>query len=258
MRTRVKGSSVNRNCKSLKAALNLAGKLDARVANQAAWRDGLSAVAENDSEESNIVLTDAQVRAVVAAAYTAVGAAFGLYAEVHAVTGARSSQIAHLNVDDLQMGAAPRLMVPSSLKGGRTQRTRTPVPIPLDLALRLSKLAAGRPARAPLLRDQSGDRWQPGKITYRCFADAVTAAGLVDDEGQPVASIYALRHTAITRMLLANKPVRVVAANFDTSVPMIEKTYSKLIAHHSDNLLRDAVIDLAAPAGGTVVALRSA
>jgi hypothetical protein len=43
----------------------------------------------------------------------------------------------------------------------------------------------------------------------------------------------------------------------DTSVPMIEKTYSAHIASHGDELARAALLDLApSPLGGNVVALR--
>jgi hypothetical protein len=45
--------------------------------------------------------------------------------------------------------------------------------------------------------------------------------------------MYALRHV---RQLLANVPIRVVAMLHDTSVAMIEKTYSKYIADHADVL----------------------
>ena len=57
-------------------------------------------------------------------------------------------------------------------------------------------------------------------------------------------TIYALRHTAITRALLAGAHVRLVAASHDTSVAMIEKTYSKFIADHGDSMMRRAVFDL--------------
>ena len=58
MRQTLRGASVNRYCKSLKATLNLATRLDPRIINGRAWRDGLSTVSEADSVESNIVLTD--------------------------------------------------------------------------------------------------------------------------------------------------------------------------------------------------------
>jgi len=39
--------------------------------------------------------------------------------------------------------------------------------------------------------------------------------------------MYALRHSSIVRMLLQNIPIRFVASLHNTSVAMIEKTYSK-------------------------------
>jgi integrase len=252
MRKTVKGSTVNRYAKNLKACLTLAAKLDARIVNAKAWKDGLSSVAENDSEDCNVVLTDAQRLAVVAEAYH-VGQAFGLYVEVHACTGARSSQLALLNVADLQMnGGAARLMVPSSLKGGRTQRTRTPVPIPPGLTMRLRTAAAGRADGEPLLRNSDGERWQPKKGDHQTpFAQARKAAKLRDD-----ATLYCLRHSSITHQLLKGVPTRVVAALHDTSVQQVEKTYSRHIGHHSDPLIRRAMFEADAPVAGNVVAMR--
>ena len=49
---------------------------------------------------------------------------------------------------------------------------------------------------------------------------------------------------SITRQLLRGVPIRVVAASHDTSVPMIEKSYSATIGDHSDALYRNALLDL--------------
>ena len=89
----LKASSVNRLCKALKAAFNLTAEHDDRISNGKAWRTGLAALPEADDVESNIVLSDDQRRAVIAAAYD-IGDEFGLYIWVHAETGARSGQIA--------------------------------------------------------------------------------------------------------------------------------------------------------------------
>jgi hypothetical protein len=74
--------------------------------------------------------------------------------------------------------------------------------------------------------------------------------------------MYALRHSNIVRQLLGGVPIRIVAANHDTSVGMIERTYSKYIGDHSDALTRGALLDIthapglsaaepiATPAGG--------
>jgi len=55
------------------------------------------------------------------------------------------------------------------------------------------------------------------------------------------------------RQILAGVPVRVVAVNHDTSILMIERTYSRYIGDHADALARKALLDLASPAGGNVV-----
>lgn len=88
----------------------------------------------------------------------------------------------------------------------------------------------------------------------RLFARAVKAAGLNPDE----VTIYALRHSSIVRQLLANVPVRVVAAGHDTSVVMIERTYSRYIADHADALTRRALLDFAAAPDANVVPLAAA
>jgi integrase len=245
----LKANTVNRLGKMLKAAFNLAAAHDDRITNTKAWTIGLAAIPEADDAESNLILSDKQRRAVIASAY-GISHAFGLYTEVHAATGARSGQIAELNVDDLETGVAPLLRMPSSLKGrNRRMRTRKPVPITPGLAKLLKAETAGRDAAQPLLLMPTGERWSAA-AHYKLFVRVAEAAGLPAG-----ASMYCLRHTAITRALLAGVPVRLVASSFDTSVAMIEKTYSKFIADHGDAQMRRALFDVDAPADGNVVAL---
>jgi hypothetical protein len=59
-----------------------------------------------------------------------------------------------------------------------------------------------------------------------------------------VVTMYTLRHSSITRQLLRGTPVRLVAHAHDTSVPMIEKSYSATIGDHSDTLYRKGLLDL--------------
>ena len=246
----IKASSANRLTKVLKAALNLAASHDERITNRAAWATGLALIPEDDDTESNLVLTDEQRRDLIASA-EALSPQFGLYVWTHVETGARTSQLALLDVGDLHAGKEPKLLVPSSLKGrNRRSRTRKPVPISAGLAVRLQQAAAGRDAAAPLLVNPEGERWS-ARQHRRPFAEAAQAAALPDG-----ASMYALRHTAITRALLAGVPVRLVASSFDTSVAMLEKTYSKNISSHGDELMRRALFDVTAPAAGNVVELR--
>jgi hypothetical protein len=66
-------------------------------------------------------------------------------------------------------------------------------------------------------------------------------------------TIYALRHSSIVRQLLGGVPIRVVATTHDTSVAMIEKTYSRYITDHSDALSRAAMLDPARPISNNVL-----
>ena len=69
------------------------------------------------------------------------------------------------------------------------------------------------------------------------FARVAKKAGLEE------ITIYALQHSNIVRQLLAGVPVRVVAVNHDTSIRMIERTYSRYIGDHADALTRAALLD---------------
>jgi integrase len=245
-----KGSTrdtINRTSAALKAALTLAANRDERIANRTAWRIGLARL-PNAGAARNVILSDAVVLELIAAAYV-IDRELGLLVEVAAVTGARAGQLARLEVQDLQDDrTAPRLTVPSSRKGRGRKVERRPVPIPMSLAAKLKAASSGRTAEAPLLLKQQGGRWRKGDH-WRPFQQAALAAGLDPAE----VTLYAFRHSSIVRELLANVPVRVVATKHDTSVAMIESTYSKHIADHADVLTRRALLDPGAPAAGANV-----
>jgi integrase len=249
----IKPASINRMLKGLKAALNLAAQHDPRITNTSAWRVGLAGLPDAH-EARNVVLADEQARGLIAAAY-AEDLAFGLFVETAAVTGARPSSLARLTVGDLQVNHSdgPRLMMPSSRKGrGHKRINRHPVPIPPSLAAKLRQAAGDREASAPLLRQRNGRDWSKGSVDYRqSFQRAAARAGL----DQKVVTLYALRHTAITRELLAGLPTRVVAAGHDTSTAMIERSYSHYIGDHADAIVRRALFDTAAPPASNIVPL---
>ena len=235
--------SVNRIINALRAALNLAADTDKRLVSRQAWQVGLKAI-RDAVEARNVILPAETIRRIVAEAYV-VSAEFSLLVEVAATTGARVGQLARLEVQDVQHNRADaRLMMPSSKKGkGHKKITRRPVPIPESLALRLRQVGKQKPKDALLLIKPSSEPWRKSDHS-RLFRRAVRNAGLDPAE----VTIYALRHSNIVRQLLANVPIRVVAVNHDTSVPMIEKTYSKNISDHSDALARPALLDLSEPA----------
>jgi len=247
---KIKPASVNRLFRALKAAFNLAAKHDPRITNAHAWKVGLAALPDAHRAR-NTILTDEAVRALVAAAH-AEDHALGLLVEVGAVTGARPSQLARLEVGDLQLDHAdgPRLLMPSSRKGrGQKRIDRNPIPIPPSLAARLRQAAAEREASAPLLPKADGGLWAHADHR-RPFQRAVARAKLAPDT-----TFYALRHSSIVRALLARVPVRLVAVAHDTSVPMIERSYSAHIGDHADAVLRRAQLDTSAPTTGKVVTL---
>jgi len=225
-------ASVNRVANGMRAALNFATQGDDKAPRQA-WKLGLAALPGAERAD-NVVLPDRQVRRVVREAYKT-GEAFGLFVQVAAVTGARPSQIRRIECRDAQRD---HLMVPVSKKGkGEKAVTHRRVPIDAGMARQLQALAKGRPEREPLLRKPSGEPWRKSDHT-RPFRRVAERVGL--DPG--VVTIYALRHSSITRQLAASVPVRVVAALHDTSTAMIERTYTVGIDQHVDAIVRPALI----------------
>jgi integrase len=241
--------TINRLRAAVFACCNNQKKLDARVRDT--WSIGWPLL-PNARKARNVVLTEAEIRALVNAAY-GVTPEFGLFTEMAATTGSRPSQLARLTCADI---ATDAISMPASRKGSRKRRTaHRPLPLPPALAKRLREIAVGRPADAPLLvqAGHKGGPWAPGAHSQP-FRDAATAAGL----DPAVVTIYALRHSFITSSLLRNVPIRLIAAACDTSVAMIEHTYAAYILNHGDAMLRAGMLDLSERAddAGNVVPLR--
>ena len=226
-------ATVNRLAGATVAALNLACEHDPRIRNLQAWRIGLRGLPDAQRAR-NIVLSDDEVRQLIAAAYARDGR-LGLFVDVMAISGTRPSQIARLEVGDLRAAdlAEPKLLMPRSGKGGGRLRVkrkveRVSVPITAALAVRLKAAAAGRPHDAPLLLWRGDLGWgvEPS-VNYRPgFREAVETVGLDPD----VVTLYALRHSSVVRQLLRGVPIRLVASLHDTSVGQIESNYSKYIS----------------------------
>jgi integrase len=240
---------------ALRAGLTLACPDRAHI-----WRAGLQQLpeAEGGSRNKLFALPDAAIRALVAAAH-ARDAAFGLLCETLSETGARPVQVARLRVGSLiAHPTTPRLLVPKSAKAGgrlRAERKRETYPLPISAALakKLAKAAAGRAEDdRPFLRS-TGAPWSETNVhgDYRKdFAAIAEALGL-----NPKISGYCFRHSSIVRQLLRGLPTRVVAANHNTGVGMLERCYSKYILDHSDQLTRAALLDHEPPAAANVIPL---
>src|SRR5258707_9484875 len=249
-------ATINRLCRCVCAALELARQHDERIQNRQAWEVGL-AVLPNAQEARNVIMSDDKVSEFVATAY-GLDDKFGLLADTLAITGARPSQVVRLRVEDLHNHPVrPKLMMPKSAKGGGRNRSakkteRYSVPITVQLAAKLKAAAKGRADDAPLLVQSDGSPWgnNPGQSYHRDVDKIVTAIGV-----DPDATMYALRHSSIVRMLLKNVPIRLVASLHNTSTTMIERHYSKYIIEHSDDISRAALLQHEPPTGENVVAL---
>jgi integrase len=251
-------ATINRLCRCLFAALELATQHDERIQNRQAWQIGLACLPDA-LEARNVILSDDKVRDFVSAAY-ALDAGFGLLSDVLAITGARPSQAVRLRVDDLHdHPVQPKLMMPKSGKGGGRNRAkkkaeRYSVPITTQLAARLRAAAKGRDQGGSLLTQRDGSPWpkHPGQHCHRLVDNVVTAVGL-----GPEVTMYALRHSSIVRMLLANVPIRLIASLHNTGVAMIERNYSKYITEHSDDISRKALLHHEPSSGNNIVVLAS-
>jgi integrase len=247
-------ATVNRTRCGLKAALELAAAHDPRgITNRSAWRIGLAGLPDAHRAR-NVILPDTDVLKLIAAAH-AENRSLGILVEVAATTGGRLSQLARLEVCDLQDDRAdPRLMMPSSRKGRGTRKiTKKPVPISHSLAAVLRQQAESRPAHAPLLTRPDGTAWgHSGRAQHAvAFRRAVERAGL-----DPATTLYVFRHSSIVRQLLAGTPIRLVAVLHDTSVGQIERTYSAHISDVADTVVRRGLLEVTAPAADNVVPLR--
>jgi integrase len=257
--TKIAPATVNRLCRCLCAALELAAQHDHRIKNRDAWEIGLASLPDAQ-EARNVIMSDDKVREFVSASY-GLDHQFGLLADTLAITGARPSQAVRLRVEDLQHHPVrPKLLMPKSAKGGGRNRAakkieRYSVPITVQLAAKLKAAVKGRADDAPLLMQSEGRPWDgnPGQNYHRQVDKIVAAIGL----DPTVVTMYALRHSSIVRMLLQNIPIRLVASLHNTSVAMIEKTYSKYITEHSDDISRKALLQHEPSGGDKVVALAS-
>jgi integrase len=245
----IKPTSINRLRKSVMAAMNLAARLDARIAaNAEAWRRGFEALPNADRARDGVVLDDSTIRAIVAGVAAMVSEPVALHVEILAQCGSRTSQVSRLNVGDLLDN--DRLAMPSSKKGSSVRKIdRRPIPIGRSLWGRLQAAAGGRGGAEPLL--QTDGRRVTDKDYREVFRAVVTGLGL---DGAVVVP-YCLRHSCIVRGLLASVPVRVIAAGADTSVVQIERNYSRFIADSADTVARRGLLDLGEDTSGNVVPL---
>lgn len=250
-------STYNRLANDLRAALNAAARrhrreLPAQVLGEITA--GTKALATSETARKQI-LSDAQVSAIVRSAFDPSVDAdgdFGRLVALLAATGARFRQVAAIEVADFQLDKR-RVLVPPSNKG-RSRKPKPPAAVPIDDAVidLLRPAIDGRAATSPLLErwayrrghrldwvKDHRERWTNAHQIDRLWAKTVALANV------PEGTIpYSLRHSSIVRSLRAGVPLRIVAANHDTSVAMLERHYSRFISEASDDISRLGALTL--------------
>ena len=166
----------------------------------------------------NVIVPDAEVLRIISADYRE-SKQFGLLVEVAAITGARVSQLARLEV-----GRSASRSARSATAGPERACERRPVPITASRRT----LAGGRQrtVRRGAVAHPTG---RPALETLRPSPSlqAHSQARRPRAERDHVLRAPAQQHRA--RLATRIVPLRIVAVNHDTSVIMLERTYSKHI-----------------------------
>lgn len=217
--------SANRVLSMVKALLNHAVRDPANgITDDSAWR--LVKPFHGVAKPRDVRYTDDEVRRLVGAASGNATADLirGAY-----LSGARYGELASALVSHFDP-RAKTLRVNVGKTGARTIILQSGA---IDF---FAGLAGDRGGGAYLFRRNDGSRWKRSDQT-RPIKEALRAAKL-PEEG----SLYALRHTYISRAIEGGVPLNIIADNCGTSIRMIEKTYAKVLAEK-----RREFIELGAP-----------
>lgn len=218
------------------AAFNLAFNTG-RVDDDRAWRRVKPF--KNVGDARKIILSNAQQQNFVNACEPGLREFALLVAE----TGARPGrELTEARVRDLDLGEA-------TLRVSGKTGTRD-VHLSADALALLRWLASGKRSDEHLLTTAAGTSWTKS-LHARPVAAAVEKAGL-----DPETTLYALRHTYISRALKVGVPVKAVADQCGTSIAMIQRYYAKFVPSDLAQYAEMAAPKLRIDTGEKVVALR--
>ena len=206
----------NRVWSELRAALNAAFRAsEDTIPTDKAWRSIKPFADVGRARE--VHFNEAELQRLIQHA-RALSPALGDLVTAGALTGMRSIGEVHpLNGGQLRRACGRAHGRP------RQDRARAVV-LQAEAVAFFTRLAAGRAADEPLLRQDNGARWTKDSQT-KLMRAAIRAAGLPE-----AASFYTLRHSYITACVEGGVPLAIIAANVGNSVAMIEKHYEKVIA----------------------------
>lgn len=208
-------SSVNRDMTALRAALNYAHD-HGQVTNDLAWRVALRPI-ENADGRRDAYLDRGQRTAIIRRAPADVA----LFLKALALVPLRPGTLAALRVAqfDRRLG----VLTIGQDKAGRDRKLKLP---PVTAAL-FSELCKGKLPTAPILARADGKAWNKDAWKKPVKA-AAQAVGLPDS-----VTAYAMRHSAITDLVVGGLDLLTVAQLSGTSVAMIERHYGHLRADHA-------------------------
>jgi integrase len=218
--------SVNRQVRSVRAALTYAVEHAGHVGNVKAWK--LTPLVDDAEAKSPVFLTVEQRDRLVAAAPAALAALLTGYGH----TGARPSELANAVVGDFN--AEGGTVTLRHRKGRGSKLKARAVQLSDAGVMFFKEQAKGKLPKAPLLSNESAGHWTDqqwcGGIS-RAIEAANKSAKKPAQRIPPGASAYSFRHARISELLQVYKvdPLT-VAAQTGTSITMIEKYYYSFIA----------------------------
>lgn len=151
-------------------------------------------------------------------------------------TGLRVSEIAGLNVGEVDLGAGVlrvRMQLgktpPRSRVELKTRNSRRDVPIPDDLVATLEARAAGRAPDELLFTTTTG---RPLNTSHA----AVVVKRAAEEVDAPRVHFHALRHYYASSLITAGVPIQDVAAVMGHTVAMTMKTYAHVLEGYQDRV----------------------
>lgn len=205
--------SANRVLTMVKALLNHAMQDPANgLSDDSAWR--LVKPFKGVSKPRDIRFSDDEARRLV---QSAPDEATGALITGAFLTGARYGELAEARISQFDP-KSKTLRVNVGKTGART------IILQPSAVTFLKRVVGARQASDFLFVREDGSRWKRSDQT-RPIKAALKAAGLRED-----GSLYALRHTYISRAIEGEVPLNIIAENCGTSVRMIETTYAKVLA----------------------------
>lgn len=204
--------TINRDMTALRAALNKAVE-DGETTSNSAWRRALKAL-PNAGRRRTLYLDKAERATLLQHADQASGVVHLILAMMSLPL--RPGALAALCVRDYNP-ALRTLHIPSDKAGGNRS-----IVLPQKIASKFAELTEGRPDGAPLLIQADGKKWDK-EAWGGLVKAAVLSAGLPN-----AATLYTLRHSVITDLVVSGLDLFTVAKIAGTSVAMIEKFYGHL------------------------------